>query len=229
MWPDHERLGVGHRVISFDLRGFGGSSASTDLSGHAADLGAVIDALADGRAHVVGHSFGGQAAFELALSRPSAVRSLVLVGSGLRGRPSEPQWRQLAADVRSLAVTEGVPAARRRWLESPMFAYAGRDPALRARLEHIVGDYSGAHWLAPPAAGEAGLPPSERLGEIVAPTLVVVGEHESTQAIGTAHDLAAGIAGAELAVIAGASHFPNLEQPAAFWARVTDFIDGIAA
>lgn len=230
-WGDLSGLGDGYRVIAYDLRGFGESSASTDLTCHGADLGAIIDTLAHGRAHVIGHSFGGQAALELALSRPAAVRSLTLVGSGLPGRPSEPQWRRLATDVRELAATAGVAAARRRWLASPMFAHAGRDPARRALLEQLVGDYSGAHWLAAPPGVTDQLrtqaPPSARLGEITAPTLVVVGEQESRQAIATADDLVAGIPHAQLARIPAASHFPNLEQPAAFWPRIRAFLDDV--
>ena len=60
-----------------------------------------------------------------------------------------------------------------------------------------------------------------RLGEIAAPTLVLVGEHDEETPLAYAEALASGIRGARLQIIPGAGHISNLEAPeavnAALW------------
>jgi pimeloyl-ACP methyl ester carboxylesterase len=72
----------GHRVIAVDLRGHGESDRATqntyDAASYAADIAAVIDALTDTPALVVGHSLGGVVAAELALANPNLVEALFL-------------------------------------------------------------------------------------------------------------------------------------------------------
>lgn len=74
-----KRLSDTRRVITVDMRNHGQSFWSDDHSYEAlgADLAAVIDAIG-GPMDVVGHSMGGKAAMVLALTRPDAVRRLVV-------------------------------------------------------------------------------------------------------------------------------------------------------
>ena len=65
-------------------------------------------------------------------------------------------------------------------------------------------------------------PLHDRLGEVRAPTLVVVGADDPARA--RAEEVAAGIPGARLAVVAGAGHAPHLERPDRFHALVLDFL-----
>jgi pimeloyl-ACP methyl ester carboxylesterase len=73
----------------------------------------------------------------------------------------------------------------------------------RAALEH--GEPGPAVRVDPPAA--------ERLGEVQAPTLVVVGEADQPDLLAVADRLAAGIPGARKEIVAGAAHMLPLEQP----------------
>lgn len=63
---------------------------------------------------------------------------------------------------------------------------------------------------------------------ISVPTLVVVGEHDE-QFLGGSRYMASRIPGAELVVLAGADHSPNLSTPEAFDAAVRDFLDRVVA
>jgi pimeloyl-ACP methyl ester carboxylesterase len=77
-----ERLSSRFRCVALDLRGLGLSErtpAGYDKQTIAADVAALIDHVADGRAHVVGHDMGGKAAFVLAHLQPRKVEKLVLV------------------------------------------------------------------------------------------------------------------------------------------------------
>lgn len=64
------------------------------------------------------------------------------------------------------------------------------------------------------------------LPRIVAPTLVVVGELDPVAPVEAAEEIAAGLAPGvgRLEVIAGAGHFPWLDEPEAFWDVVTRFM-----
>ncbi|MFI2488790.1 alpha/beta fold hydrolase [Promicromonospora kroppenstedtii] len=85
-WPAVVEALPGRRVIAPDLRGRG---RSNDLPGpygmaaHADDVAAVIRALADGPAVVVGHSMGGFVSLVLTHRHPDLVGRLVLVDGGL--------------------------------------------------------------------------------------------------------------------------------------------------
>jgi pimeloyl-ACP methyl ester carboxylesterase len=65
---------------------------------------------------------------------------------------------------------------------------------------------------------------AERLDEVQAPTLVLVGEEDMDDMHVLAERFAAEIPRARLAKIPGAAHVPSLEQPAAFDELVLDFL-----
>jgi 3-oxoadipate enol-lactonase len=63
-----------------------------------------------------------------------------------------------------------------------------------------------------------------RLGDIGAPTLVVVGSEDLDDIKSIAEKLAAGIPGARLVTIEGAGHLPSLERPAELNELLLDFL-----
>jgi pimeloyl-ACP methyl ester carboxylesterase len=73
--------------------------------------------------------------------------------------------------------------------------------------------------LDPPAVG--------RLGEITAPTLIIVGEHDRPDTHKIAELLAAGIRRARLAVLPGCAHMPGMERPGLFNELVMDFLASV--
>jgi pimeloyl-ACP methyl ester carboxylesterase len=80
--PHHQRLAEHHTVYAPALAGYDDSSAPdwlTDIEDLTTLLVEFLDALGLDCPHVVGHSLGGWAAAELAIFRPSSVRSLVLI------------------------------------------------------------------------------------------------------------------------------------------------------
>jgi pimeloyl-ACP methyl ester carboxylesterase len=65
------------------------------------------------------------------------------------------------------------------------------------------------------------------LPHITCPALVIVGDEDHTTPPADAQLIAQGIPGARLAVIAGAGHLSNLEQPEQFNTLVSDFVAGL--
>ncbi len=64
----------------------------------------------------------------------------------------------------------------------------------------------------------------ERLGQVRAPTLVIVGKQDWICPVLIAQHVSAGIAGAKLVVIDGSGHFPWIEQQTAFFQSVENFL-----
>lgn len=93
------------RVLRFDLRGqlLSPGNPPGDLTGHAADIVALLDELGIGAAHVVGVSFGALTAVALAAAHPERVRSLVLLTAMDRVtasfRRDSDRMRSILADI----------------------------------------------------------------------------------------------------------------------------------
>jgi pimeloyl-ACP methyl ester carboxylesterase len=84
-----------YRVISYHRRGFAGSApagAEASIPRQAADARALLAHLGVDRAHIVGHSYGGCVALQLALDAPEAVHSLALLEPGLLAVPAADRW-----------------------------------------------------------------------------------------------------------------------------------------
>ena len=82
MWDDQVvPLATSHRVLRYDLRGFGASANPTvgESFSHADDLLALLDHLGIERAAVVGLSMGGWVVQEFALKYPDSVSAVILV------------------------------------------------------------------------------------------------------------------------------------------------------
>src|SRR5947209_10926041 len=122
----------GHRVVLYDARGHGQSSpaATPDAYGYdelAADLEAVLDALAIDRAVLAGASMGAHTALALALRRPERVAGLIVITPAFDGRPATAErlarWDALADGLRSGGIegflaAQGEPTVRPEWRET---------------------------------------------------------------------------------------------------------------
>jgi len=228
MWDD--QMGpfadAGWTVIRADLPGFGETPAPTGPVALWATLRDLLDHLGVERAVVAGASLGGRAAVDLALAAPERVRALVLVGSGLAGhRFQEPAlfelWDRSEGALERGDHREAARVEIDTWVAGVDRPPEAVDPEVRRRVTGML--------LTAYAHGEADLeepdpPAAGRLGEITAPTLVVVGEHDRPDIQAVADALAAGIPGAERVVLDGAAHLPSMERPGEFNRVVLEFL-----
>lgn len=227
MWSRQQAaFSSSHRVIAYDVRGFGRSSAPGEAgASHAEDLEALLAERGVDTAAVVGLSMGGIIAADFACRFPERLAALVLVDAACGGFT----WSEafLTDWLRFERLAEhDVAAARRAWLESALFRPTRARPALREELDEIVEDYSGWHWVHRiPVAGEPAT--AERLCSIQAPTLVVVGEHDIPDFHASAGLFCDRIGPVEKAVIRAAGHLPNMEQPDAFNRLVLGFLSRV--
>jgi 3-oxoadipate enol-lactonase len=223
-WDDQmKEFAQHHRVVRYDLRGFGRSAAAPQPFSHIEDLRALMDFLKIKRATVVGLSLGGIIAADFALEHPERVERLVLVGAGLRGDKQPPDEDAVKAYV--AAIKGNAEEFVNVTMKSGLYATVREGTPAYSRLRQMMlENFKALSTLAPGFLKYPVLPTIERLGQIKAPTLVIIGGEDTQSLKNVADTLAAGIPGARKLVIPGASHHPPVERPNEFNKAVLSFL-----
>lgn len=211
--PVAEFLGTRHRVLALDARGHGESTwdgAEFTVDDMAADAAAVIEDFGAGPADVIGLSMGGSTALALAAGRPDLVHRLVLAdATAWYGPDSAAEWAQRAERAVGLDRVAQLEFQRDRWFAD---AFRAEHPDEVQRVCDIfVATGSKAHAAACRALG--GLDARDRLGDVRAETLVLVGAEDYATPPEMSRELADGIVGARLRVLDRARHLSLLERP----------------
>jgi 3-oxoadipate enol-lactonase len=204
-------------------QGAAGDAAESDEVAVAAleDAVAVLDGAGVDRAHVVGLSFGGVIAQELAIRHPRRVRALVLGATSAGGEfyvAPEPRLRQFIRRLSELPAEEGL------WATVPYLYAPGtvRDHAQRIgediarRLSRPLDPRVYRRQHAAARAHDAGA----RLAQITAPTLVLHGEQDRVVPLENGRLLAEGIARAQFMSLPGGGHAFPTDVPEASGALV---------
>jgi 3-oxoadipate enol-lactonase len=226
-WDDQlAAFGADFTAAAWDARGYGDSDdydgplAFADFS---ADLARVLDFFGAERAHLVGLSLGGRIARDFCLRHPDRVATLVLANT------------TAGFDTLSTEEVEAFIRSRRGPLE------AGRTPRELAPelAQNLIGPSAAAGAYERLLASMAALRKDSylktieastredrgaRIESIAAPTLVVTSDEDRLYPVALAAEMACRIPGARLAVVRGAGHLSNLEQPQAFNAAVLPFL-----
>jgi 3-oxoadipate enol-lactonase len=162
------------RTIRTDLRFYGRSTGPAAPWSWQEDVIGVLDTLAIERAALVGLSFGGKLALDVALAHAERPWALAAVAPGLGGHDDAAYSAEQDARYEAAEAAGDLEAAMAIDLE--VWAPLGVDERIR-RLWHATPEAKtvpeGAEPL--PAAGAAA---KERLGELAIPTLVVTVEHD---------------------------------------------------
>lgn len=217
MWrPQLARFGAHRRVLAPDLRGYGASTGRAAVwTAFADDLAALLGALRVPRAVVVGLSMGGQIALELHRTHPAHVAGLLLADTTAAGETARAE--RLALAERYLA--EGMDPYAAEMLHRMI-----RPTAPAAVAEHVLTMMRTTDPVGAAAAQRARADrPDYRdgLAEVAVPTSVVVGADDDLTPLTEARAIAERVPDAELSVVAGAAHLPNLERPAEFDAALS--------
>ncbi len=213
MWDDQVPvLAKAFTVIRYDIRPYGRSAETEKGYSSVEDLRALMDFLGLKTASLVGLSLGGRIAIDFALVYPDRVQKLVLMGPGLTGfafNPNDESMKPILDEARK----GDASAAMDLWLQHPMMAPAMARPKVAARIREIARNNLQV-WRRLPVGERFPSPPAiERLGDIRAPTLLIVGERDVADIQTIVKLLGKDVKGARTEVIPSAAHMPNMEDP----------------
>lgn len=221
MWdPQWEPLGERFRVIRLDFRGHGRTPCVAEVPySDADDVADLLAALGLRRVGLVGSSYGGRVALELATGHPDLVSRLVLLNAGC-GLPPTPDLEAFGAEEDRLIEAGDVGGAVdlnvRTWLGPEA------DEPVRARLAAMQ-----RHAFEVQLAAD---PEIERrrdridLTVITAPTLVVTGGQDLPYFRESGRHIAEELPDATLLELDWAGHLPSLERPAEVTRLLNEFL-----
>jgi len=239
-WDDVLALLTPHAdVIAVDLLGHGESakpSGDYSLGAYASGLRDFLSILGIDSVTIVGHSFGGGVAMQLAYQHPHLVDRLVLVGSGGLGR--EVSW------LLRLLTLPGAEYLMPIAFPKPIVDRAtevgrrlGRRNIRSARLGEMWRAYSslaGAtnrkafvrtmRGVIEPTGQTINATDRLYLAAHVS-TMIVWGDHDGIIPVAHAYAAHELISTSRLEIIEGTGHFPHVEQPDTFANLLIDFVE----
>lgn len=232
---------AGYRAVAVDLRGFGNSDKPPrgyDAPTLAADLTALVSALGEDDAMVVGTDLGGLLAWTMAATRPDVVRGLAVVGAAhpLRLRAAlstdaaqRRAWRYALRTFQIPRRPEHLLARDSRWVGSLFDAWSGpdwqRSPSYRPDVERYAqamrihpAYYCAAEyfrWLVRSLPRKDGRRYAASLRQpVLAPVLQLHGDLDACVLPATAQGSGQFVSGTyEWRALAGVGHFPHNEAP----------------
>jgi 3-oxoadipate enol-lactonase len=212
----------GYRAITYDMRGFGESpTEEVDFVAHE-DILAVLDHFDVRQAAIVGNSMGAIFAQEAVLAASDRFVAYVWVAGGVGGWDKEPSAAEaelfqaeedaeeagkpdLAAELDTRIWVDG-------WADGLIQPSTRVDPAVRDAIKAMDREllepgrpFGKRQRPDPPAAG--------RLGTIAVPTLVVIGELDTSGTRAAADKVAADVPGARLVRLPDVAHIIGMEAP----------------
>jgi 3-oxoadipate enol-lactonase len=196
---------TGRRIVRYDVRGYGRSAPPTGEFSLLEDLTAVLDQFQLEQVVLVGCSMGGGTAIGLALAQPERVRGLVLLCPGVPGFPM-PAEPELDGEYEALVAARDVDGLVRLCLK--LWGAAGDDEAAIAQLRAAV-----PAWFEQDDYLKPDPPVYDRLPEVQAPSVMMVGDKDRPILAAVAGATAARIPGCEFIWMPGVDHLPSLRAP----------------
>ena len=222
-----------HRVIRFDLPGFGLTGPNADhvytQPRYSQFVVAMLDALQVKRATLVGNSLGGAIAWKTALDFPDRVARLVLVDSG--GYPN--QATSVPIGFRMAATPELAPLMDRilprSAVESSVRSVYGDPakvtPALIDRYYELALREGNRQALRDRFAQSKGGEYADQVKQIRQPTLLIWGSQDHLIPPALGERFKGDIPGSRLVILDGLGHVPQEEDPARSVAALQAFLN----
>lgn len=224
--PQIAALARDYDVIAYDMLGHGGSSlppADARLSDYSDQLLGLMDGLAIGRAHVIGHSMGALIALEFALAHPDRVLGVAALNAVYCRTPDQRRAVLQRAEALETGgagpLTDGVIA---RWFGDPVppelldaservrGLLASPNPVGYARTYGLFARSDDAH--------------EGRLEQLAAPALFMTGEADPNSTAAMSRSMAMAAPQGDCHVLTGARHMMAITAPDEVNARLRDFL-----
>jgi non-heme chloroperoxidase len=230
-WPDSwftfsrvfEHLPPRFRALAIDQRGFGASDhpdSGYAIPELAQDAVAFLDAVGLERATIVGHSYGSFVARGIAIGHPERVHRLILIGTGV------PAANQVTRELQTALadLPDPIPREFARDFQAST-AYRPLPPEFFERIVDESLKIPSRLWRGM-IEGLLAYDDTERLSEIVAPTLLLWGDRDALFSRADQDRVLSAVPGAKLTVHDETGHCPNWERPAQVAADIDGFLFG---
>jgi 3-oxoadipate enol-lactonase len=221
LWePQMRAVPKGWRLITPDLRGFGGSTeldsiGALSIADYADDVVDLLGELSITRAVIGGCSMGGYATLALYQQAPGLFDGVVLANT--RAGADSPESRANRRNMLAVVDREG-PSGIARDMMPKLIGKTTTDgnSTVEAFVRRLIKQQS-------PVAIRSAIhrmmhrPDSTPLlPQISVPTLVITGAEDEMIPVEESRRMASAVRGAKLVIVPGAGHLANLEQPVAF-------------
>ena len=203
--PQAKALADRFRCVRVDLRLWGRSEAPGDPFSWIEDAVGVLDALSIERAALVGLSFGGGIALDVALAHPDRVSALVHVAAGVSGMPVNPYTPEHEARDDEMEV------------DFEVWAPLGADDFMR-ELWRSTPEARGVPNGAEPAPRDAAQPE-----QLQCPVLVIVAKHDPPAQIEVGRELARRAPNAQFVEV-DSDHYLTLREADTVTQLIRDFL-----
>jgi 3-oxoadipate enol-lactonase len=215
MWePQAQRLASRFRILRFDHRGHGASPVPPGpyrIHDLGADFLRLLDRLRLKRVKFAGLSLGGLVGIWLGANASDRIDRLILCCTAARmPRPEDFELR--ASRVREEGLEPLADQIIGRWFTPKFF---NEQPQEAARIRALLTS-TNPEGYASTCDALAAMDQRDQLRRITAPTLVIAGSEDQSTPVAKAEEIVGGIDGARLAVVQGAAHLTNIEQPDRF-------------
>jgi pimeloyl-ACP methyl ester carboxylesterase len=212
------RLHRKYNIVAIDLPGHGHSDGDgeSDVERYCIWVKKLLDSLDLKSAVLVGHSLGAAIALRFAINYPQEIAGIVVLGGGMK-MPVNPfileflktNPAEMPAEIIDLICKFSLAKENRAKLSAPL-----RKSISQSKVDILYGDLS--------ACNELDL--TQETGKINVPSLIVCGAEDKMTSPDFSRQLAAGMSGAMLEIVAGAGHMVMLERPAEFNASLDKFV-----
>lgn len=220
-----------HRVIRYDIRGYGRSEEGELPASYTRDLGSLLEFLEIDQAAIVGLSMGGAISLQFALDYADMVSALVLVGSGLPGMERGPEveaWiEEEEAAIERGDVAAAVESSLRFWTVGPKRVPEQVEPSVMERVREM----STKLYSNPPdetQIEEPDEPAMDRLEDVLCQTLAIVGSEDVERCHEIVKVLCDRMPSCRSHPIEGGAHHLPMEQPDEFNRVVLSFLERAA-
>ncbi len=219
MWqPQIDALAQHFQLVMPDRRGFGMSTAPPDLAREADDVERIADFLGLERYALIGLSQGAAVALDCAHKHGWRINCLIASGAPLPALVERDEVIDIARYA-AWAQEGDLAAMRADWSLHELMRHD--NPATSALVDQILGDYAGRDLLSPSALPGV---PRDALAHLPMPVLAMTGASDSVWRRDCARALADLAPRGRSALIKGAGHMANLDNPAGFNEVVGEFL-----
>lgn len=229
MWEQQfKAIPAGWRLITPDLRGFGGSTMdhepeSPSMDEYAGDIIDLLRELGIASAVIGGCSMGGYVTFAIARKAPQIIRGLVLADT--RAGADTLEGRANRKSLLAVLEREGASGVAREMMPNLLGKTSMEERSdIESNIRRLIKQQS-TQAIRGAALRMMDRPDSfATLATLNVPALVIVGDEDSITPVEESKKMVAALPMAELVVVPRAGHLANLETPDAFNTALAGFL-----